>query len=139
MNRRRLFAAAVRHRPEAEGRDHPADPQIGDLGDCLGDPRRRAMDEAVLDAGARRGQVARRHLDPQPGLAIDAIAQFGPPFDHRLKRWNADPFSLGVGFGDDDVAPHPAIVEVAGNAFVVKAGLGHCFEVTFEPPARRGR
>src|SRR5215469_6104425 len=64
----------VRHRSEAESGDDAADAEPIDFRYCLGHAGRRAVDEAVLDTGAGRRQIARWHLDAHAGLAINSIA-----------------------------------------------------------------
>jgi len=71
------------------------------------------VDEAVLDTAAGGRQIRRRHLDPQGGFAIDAVAQGRSRLDHRREGGNTEPLRFGIALGDKDVAPHPTLLEVA--------------------------
>src|SRR6266446_10994287 len=87
------------------------------------------MNKAMLDAGAGRWQVARRHRDPHTGLAVDPVAQRCSIFDHRLERWNPESLGFGVGLGDKDIPPDPTVTEVLGDPILAVAGLAHCLAI----------
>ena len=91
----------------------PPMPSLVDFRHCLSDSCRRAVNEAVLDAGASGGQVALRDRDAHAGLAIDSVAQRRARLDHRLEGRNPDALRLGVGLGDEDISPYPAAFQVS--------------------------
>src|SRR5439155_24424201 len=74
----------MRHRPEPESTNDPADAELVERGKILGDARRRAVDQPVAAGGSRPRQVAVRHGDEPAGLGKDPVAHFRPGEGHRL-------------------------------------------------------
>ena len=127
----------MRQRPEPEHRDDPADAEPVERGDIFGNRRRRAVDHAIAPARPRPRQVALRHLDAQPGLPVDAVAHFGAGLGRRLEGRQRDALGLGIGLGHEEVAPHRARREVAGDRRVTVPGLAHRPRIQRDPRPRR--
>src|SRR5215472_3532205 len=87
------------------------------------------MEEAVLDTGMSRGQIALGYFNPQSGLAIDAVAHYCPRPDHRLERRKSNALRLGIGVADEDIAPNPALFQITGDSLVIKTGFTHRFSI----------
>src|SRR5215469_7354135 len=125
----------VRHRSEAEGGNNPADSKLVDFRHRFSDPRRRAVDKAVLNGCAGGGQVALRHRDPLPRLPKDAVAQRRARLDHRAEYRHAEALGFGVALGDKHVPPYPALGEIAGDPLLAVPGVAHRLAVKLDTPA----
>src|SRR5215831_14106481 len=93
------------------------------------------MDEAMLDSGAGRGQVALRHRDAQSGFAKYAVAQCRARLDHRAKHRYADTLGFGVSLGDKHVPPYPALRKVSSHALPAVPGGVHRLAIKLDAAA----
>ena len=110
--RQALRHIVVRHRPKPELHDHAADADRVDLRQCS-PPRSPASRRSAnvpppcVPAGAAPG--AGIGTIDTPCSSYTRLTHRRALFVHRLERRNRNAFGLGVGLGDEHVAPDPAL------------------------------